>query len=233
MHRCYRDDALDARPANRHFRVIGGVTMKLYFSPLACSLATRIALYEIGLAASYVEVDGKSKQTSEGRDYRSVNSLGLVPALELDDGTVLTENAAVLQYLADAYPAARLAPPSGDILAHARLRQWLSFIGTELHQGLFLPLLGRNVPPEVKTHALSRADSRLGWVSERLQGREFLLDHFTVADAFLYAVLNWCAVTPVDLAAHPTLRSYHATLAHRPSIAQAFKEERHLYLANK
>src|SRR6185369_10692766 len=105
--------------------------MKLYFSPLACSLATRIALYEAGADATFEEVDPKTKLTTSGRDFRQVNALGLVPTLELTDGDVLTENAAILQYVARAHPDARLAPT--DARALAQLQQWLCFIGTELH----------------------------------------------------------------------------------------------------
>ena len=125
--------------------------MDLYFSPLACSMSARIALAEAGGTANLIEVDPDTKRVlATGEDYRAVNPLGYVPALRLDDGTLLTENAAILQFIADEYPGAGLAPPASDRLARAKLQQWLSFIGTELHKGLMIPLLARETPSEVK-----------------------------------------------------------------------------------
>ena len=125
--------------------------MELFFSPLACSMSTRIALAEAGAKVDLVEVDPLTKRLlATGADYRAINPLGYVPALRLDDGTVLTENSAILQYVADAYPEAGLAPPQSDRLGRAKLRQWLSFISSELHKGLMTPLLGRETPREVK-----------------------------------------------------------------------------------
>src|SRR5947207_1499926 len=116
--------------------------MKLYFSPLACSLAARISLYEAGAEASFEEVDSKSKLTAGGLDFRKIHPLGLVPVLQLPDGELLSENAAVLQYIARMHPEAQLAPT--DALGSARLQQWLCFIGTELHKALFMPLLSKH-----------------------------------------------------------------------------------------
>ncbi|WP_437683548.1 glutathione binding-like protein [Sorangium sp. So ce131] len=202
--------------------------MKLYFSPLACSLATRIALYEAGAEASYVEVDPKTKRTEDGADFRAVHPLGLVPVLDLEGGEVLTENAAILQLVADRFPAAELAPR--DAHGRSRLQQWLSFVGTELHKALYVPLLDKAAPAEVKAYALAKAPSRLGWLAERLEGREFLLDRFSVADAYLFTVLNWSSVTPVDLKSWPALPAYQARLQQRPSVARALAEERERYL---
>ena len=118
--------------------------MDLYFSPLACSLATRIALYEAGAEAGFIEVDPKTKHiVDDGADYLKVYPLGMVPAIRLDDGALLTENAAILQYVAERFPGAHLAPASG--IERARLQQWLCFIGTELHKGIFMPLLDSKV----------------------------------------------------------------------------------------
>src|SRR5262249_54550564 len=154
-----------------------------YFSPLACSMATRIALYEAGAQASYIEVDPKTKLTQDGRDYREVHPLGLVPALHTEDGELLTENAAVLQYVARQFPEAKLGPLQG--LQYVRLQQWLCFIGTELHKGIFAPLLDRQAPEAVKTYTLGKVSSRLGYLASHLAGREYLLDRFSVADAYL------------------------------------------------
>jgi glutathione S-transferase len=201
--------------------------MKLYFSPLACSLATRIALYEAGAHATYVQVDSKTKKTEDGKDFLSINSLGLVPVLEIEPGELLTENAAILQFVAARYPEARLAPD--DLPGRTRLQQALSFVSTELHKGLFATLLDKTAHPEVIAYVRKRADSRLGWLERRLAGRDFLLDRFSVADGYLYTVLNWSLATGGDLKNWPALQAYHANIQQRPSVARAFSEELALY----
>lgn len=203
--------------------------MDLYFSPLACSMATRISLYEAGADARYIEVDPKTKRTLDGDDFLAINPLGLVPVLRLDDGALLTENAAILQYVADRHPRAGLAPADG--MARTRLHQWLCFIGTELHKAVFAPLFDKKAPEGTTEHALAKAEPRLAYLSDHLSGREFLLDRFSVADAYLFAVLNWSTATPVDLARWPTLKDYHARLRQRPSVARALGEEFALYKA--
>src|SRR5437588_7547824 len=203
--------------------------MDLYFSPLACSLATRIALYEAGAEATYLEVDPKTKVVqNDGSDFRKVNPLGLVPTLRTDNGTVLTENAAVLQYVADRFPAAGIATAPG--IERSRLHQWLCFIGTELHKGLFVPLLDRKAPAEMKDYILGKSLSRLDHLEKYLKGREFLLDHFTVADAYLVTVINWTMATPpIELAKWPTVKAYYERLLGSPSIARAAAQEFKLY----
>ncbi len=205
--------------------------MDLYFSPLACSLATRIALYEAGASANYLEVDPKTKIVqNDGSDFRSVNPLGLVPTLRTDDGLVLTENAAILQYVADSFPQAGIAAGSG--IARSQLHQWLCFIGTELHKGLFVPILDKSAPPEMKAHVLGKNLSRLDYLENYLKGREFLLDRFSVADAYLVTIINWTMVTPpIELAKWPAVKAYHERLRARPSIAKAIAEEFELYKA--
>jgi glutathione S-transferase len=205
--------------------------MDLYFSPLACSMATRIAFYEAGEAANYLEVDPKTKVVqNDGSDFRKVNPLGLVPTLRTDDGTVLTENAAILQYVADRFPKAGLGAAAG--IERSRLHQWLCFIGTELHKGLFVPLLDKNAAGEVKSYVLEKNLSRLDYLENHLKGRDYLLDHFSVADAYLVTVINWTMATPpVELAKWPTVKSYFERLRARPSIAKAIAEEFELYKA--
>ncbi|CCD99093.1 glutathione binding-like protein [Bradyrhizobium sp. STM 3809] len=205
--------------------------MDLYFSPLACSLATRIAIYEAGAAANYLEVDPKTKIVMhDGSDFRAVNPLGLVPTLRTDDGDLLTENAAILQYVADRFPDAKLGTGSG--MDRSRLHQWLCFIGTELHKGLFIPVLDRTAPDEMKAHVLKKNLSRLDHLDNHLRGREFLLDHFTVADAYLVTVINWTMATPpIELAKWPAVKAYYERLRARPSIARAIAEEFELYKA--
>jgi glutathione S-transferase len=205
--------------------------MDLYFSPLACSMATRIALYEAGADATYLEVDPKTKQVlHDGSDYYPVNPLGLVPTLRTDDGLILTENAAILQYVADRYPDARIA--SDNAADRTRLHQWLCFIGTELHKGLFVPLLDRKAPADVHAYTLKRYQSRLAHLNSSLAGREFVLDHFSVADAYLATVLNWSMATPmIDFKAYPAVIAYLERMRKRPSIARALAEEFKLYEA--
>ena len=207
--------------------------MDVYFSPLACSMASRIALAEAGGAANLIEIDPISKKAlASGEDYRAINPLGLVPALRTDDGEVLTENAAVLQYVADRFPGSGLAPPVTDALGRAKLQQWLCFIGTELHKGLMMPLLDRKAPAEVKAYAVSKYASRLSYLDQYLKGREFLLDRFTVADAYLATVLNWTQATPeIDLAKYPAVKAYLDRMRQRPSVAAALATEIPLFRA--
>ena len=205
--------------------------MDLYFSPLACSLATRIALYEAGADANYLEVDPKTKVVqNDGSNFRGVNPLGLVPTLRTDDGLVLTENAAVLQYVADRFPQAGIA--TGPGIERSRLHQWLCFIGTELHKGLFVPVLDKKAPPEMKAYVLGKGLSRLDYLETHLKDREFLLDHFSVADAYLVTVINWTMATPaIELSKWPVVKAYYERLRARPSIARAVAEEFKLYQA--
>lgn len=203
--------------------------MDLYFSPLAGSLASRIALYEAGAEARFIEVDPKTKRTPDGSNFTAIFPLGLVPLLRLDDGSLLSENAAILQFIANRFPESKLAPT--DELSRARLQQWLSFIGTELHQRLFCALLDEAAPEGTRTNTLMKSESRLTYLNDHLSDREFLLDHFTVADAYLYTVLNWSAPTRVSLSRCPAIKEYHRRLRIRPSVARAYQEELALYRA--
>jgi glutathione S-transferase len=204
--------------------------MDLYFSPMACSLASRIALYEAGARdAQFIEVDAKTKRTADGASYFDVYPLGLVPLLRLDDGSLLSENAAILQYIAARYPQSQLAPQ--DEIERAHLQQWLCFIGTELHKGFFVPLFDQNAPEGTRQHILKKYESRLNYLNDHLTDREYLLDRFTVADGYLYTILNWTVPLNVDLAPWPAIKSYRELLQTRPSIAKAFLEEMALYKA--
>lgn len=200
--------------------------MELYFSPLACSMASRIALYEAGAQARYIYRD-RAKRLPDGSDFLAINPLGMVPALRTDDGEVLTENAAILQYIAERYPDASLAPASG--IERTRLQQWLCFIGTELHKAVFLPLLDSKAPPEAKSYATGLANARLDLVDRHLNGREFLLEKFSVADAYLYTVLNWSRATAIDVTKWPAIKAYLSNLRKRPSVARAVTEEGAMY----
>ena len=205
--------------------------MDLFFSPLACSMSGRIALAEAGAPVNLMEVDPDTKRVlATGEDYRAINPLGYVPALRLADGTVLTENAAILQYIAEAFPDAKLAP--ADALGRTKLRQWLSFIGTEIHKALLAPLISRKTPPEVRAWVVGKYAPRLIYLDEALEGREFLLDRFSVADAYLATVLNWTQAIPeIDLASYANVKAYLDRMRQRPSVAAALGAEIPLYQA--
>ena len=181
--------------------------MEVYFSPLSCSLATRVALYETQQSASFIEVDPPTKRlVPGGADYLEIYPLGLVPTLRADDGQFISENAAILQYVADLRPQYALAPT--DSTGRTQLHQWLCFVGTELHKALFVPLLDKKAPAEAKAYVLAKISAR-GSESPRRRscaGREFLLDRFTVADAYLVTVLNWTQVLSRSIEPQPLSR---------------------------
>jgi len=200
--------------------------MRLYYSPGACSLAPHIVAREAGIPIELMKVDLAAKLTDSGEDFRAVNPKGLVPALRTDDGEVLTENAAILQYLADRFPDAGLAPTG---FQRYRLQQWLSFIGSELHKYVFTPLLNPKTSPEARTVATEAAKDRFAYLNGHLQGREWLLDKFSVADAYLTAVLNWAQAVKFDLDAYPAVAAYRDRVRARPAVARALGEEFALY----
>lgn len=203
--------------------------MNLYFAPMACSLATRITAYEAGAPVEFTQVDNRRKKVADGSDFFAVNPMGQVPALRLDDGSILTENMAVLPYVADRFPSSGLMPAAGD--ERARAQQWLGFITTELHKALFVPLLDRQAPDAMKAYVRDKAGLRLGVLQRHLDGREFVLDRFTVIDAYLTTVLNWAPYAGVDLAAWPAVQAYHQRMLKRPAVARAVGEEFALYKA--
>ncbi len=202
--------------------------MELYFAPLACSLATRITAYEAGADLAFNQVDQRAKRTADGADFFTVSPLGQVPALRLDDGSVLTENAAVLQYVADRFPAAGLVPPAGSA-ARYRVQEWLSFIGTELHKGVFITLLAPTAPPEAKAHAMTRVGPVFDRLQAALRDRDTLGEGFTIADAYLVTVLNWGAHSGIDLGRWPAVQAYYQAMLKRPAVARALAEEFRLY----
>jgi glutathione S-transferase len=202
--------------------------MKLYFRPLACSMSSRITLYETGLVAELVEVDRESRRATDGVDFLTVNPLGMVPVLILDDGGVLTENPAILEYLAGLAPDRKLVPT--DETGRMRLREWLSFIGSELHQN-YVPLLDKTAPADAKAYVQKKLEPRLAHVAAHLASRSFLLGELSVADAYLFAVLNWTQVTPIALAQWPPLTAFMSRMLDRPAVQRAFGEERERYLA--
>ncbi len=198
--------------------------MKLYYKAGACSLSPHIVLREAGLDFELERVDLASKKTGSGGDYFGVNPTGYVPALALDDGQLLTEGPAIVQYLADLVPEKRLAPPAGT-MERVRLQDWLNFIATELHKG-FSPLYNPRAPEEWKSVARELLAKRIALVAERLTGRDYLMgDAFTVADAYLFTVLNWAAFAKVDLSPWPVLGAYQARVAARPAVRAALLAE--------
>lgn len=200
--------------------------MDLYFAPLSCSLATRIALYESGQSAGFHQVTLSTKRTASGADYLAINPKGQVPALVCDDGEILTEGSAVLQYVADRVPDSGLAPPAGAFDRY-RLQQWLNYIAAEVHKQVFYTLFSPAVPAEAKTFAREVAlPARFDHLSAHLKDRAYLVgDRFTVADAYLVTALNWTAPAGVDLKRWPVLADWHAVQLKRPAVARAVGEE--------
>lgn len=197
--------------------------MRLYMIPGACSLAVNIALREAQIPFDLARLDLPTMRGDDGADYRRVNPKGYVPALRLDDGEVLTETVAVLQYVADLKPAAGLAPPAGT-LGRYRLMEWLSFINSELHKG-FSPLFAKEAAVAVKEFALSRLTKRLDYLQRLIREPYLLGEHFTVADAYLFTILGWGAEVGVDIARWPSLEQYHSEIASRPHVSAAVRSE--------
>jgi glutathione S-transferase len=198
--------------------------MKLYFSPGACSLASHIALLEAGLDFTLEQVDLRSKRTAGGDDFVAINPKGYVPALEMNDGDILTEGPAILQFIADLVPDRQLAPANGT-LARYRLLEWLNFISTELHKS-FSPLFRPTSTEDMKEAARTGLRNRLTWLAARLEGGDFLTgSQFTVADAYLFTVLGWTSRVQFDLAPWPALAAFVQRVAARPSVQQALRDE--------
>ncbi len=206
--------------------------MDLYFSPLACSMATRIALYEISAEGGFILVDTKTKRVEDGSDFLAINGMGQVPVLRTDAGELLTENPVVLQYVADRYPDSGLAPAPGS-LERYRMQQWLNFTTSELHKVVFVPLLDPKASEGAKAYAREKAPQRLAYLAKHLEGREFLLDRFTIADAYLVTVLNWGRYSGIDLAQWPAVNTYYRRMLERPSVAKTVAEEIALYKAEQ
>ncbi len=199
--------------------------MDLYFAPLSCSLASRITIYEAGLEARFHQVTLSTKHLATGESYLDINPKGQVPALRTADGAILTEGPAILQFLADRAPDSGLAPPAGTIARYS-LMQWLNYIATEVHKGVFYTLFNPASPPAAKAFARDELlPIRYRYLTGHLTGRAFLLDTFTVADAYLLTTLNWAAPAGVDLAAWPVLDAWRTRLLQRPAVARAVGEE--------
>lgn len=198
--------------------------MKLYFAPGACSLSPHIALREAGFAFDLEKVDLKAKTTAGGEDFKAVNPKGYVPALKLDDGTVLTEVAAVVQYVADKKPEAKLAPAAGSP-DRFPFQEWLNFIATEIHKGTS-PLFNPATPDAYKQIVTAKLGERYDYLSKHLEKRPFLVGQsFTVADGYLFTILNWTKFLNIDLGKWPVLKAYYDRVAARPAVQAAMKAE--------
>lgn len=198
--------------------------MKLYYKAGACSLSPHIALREAGIEFEMEAVDLQTKRTASGADFTQINGKGYIPALVLDNGKVLTEGAAIVQYIADLKPESGLAPANGSG-ARYELQSWLSFISTELHKpmgSMFNPAQSQ----DWKAAAQALLSKRLDWLVGELGEREFLLgDRFSVADGYLFTVLGWAGLVGFSLDPWPSLQAYRARIAARPKVVEALKAE--------
>ncbi|MDD2843896.1 MAG: glutathione transferase GstA [Rhodoferax sp.] len=198
--------------------------MKLYYSPGACSLSPHIALKESGLAFEAIAAPTKTHKLADGTDYYTINPLGYVPYLVLDDGRTLHEGPAIVQYIADQVPDKQLAPANGTWERY-KLQEWLNTIGTELHKG-FSPLFTPGMPEEAKEIAKTRLMSRMKWVDGELAGKTYLMgDTFSVADAYLFVVAGWGKHVGLDLSGLAHLSAFMARVAARPAVQDALRAE--------
>jgi glutathione S-transferase len=197
--------------------------MKLYYAPGACSLSPHIVAMEAGIPLDLEKVDLKTHQTEHGENYLAVNPKGYVPALRLDDGSVLTEGPAIVQYLADQKVETKLAPAAGSIERY-HVMEWLTFINGEIHKA-FAPLFG-NGPDEAKQEARSKVKKRFDYVEKQLAGREFLVgENFTVADAYLFVMLTWANHMGIDLNHYPSISAFFDHVSRRPAVRATLESE--------
>ena len=197
--------------------------MKLYYTPGACSQAPHIALRELGLTFDTIKVDLAKHTLPDGSDYRAVNPKGYVPLLELDDGTRLTEANVLLQYIADQRPGS-LAPKFGT-LERWKLMEWLAFIATEVHKG-FGPLWNPQVEPPVRERTIAALGNRFGYIAQTLGKQPYLMGQaFTIADAYLFVILNWSNYHKVDLKPWPALTEFQTRIAKRPAVQATLRVE--------
>ena len=201
-----------------------GSAMKLYYAPGACSLSPHIVLRETGAKFDLSKVDFVTRKTAEGEDYNTVNPKGKVPALRLDDGEVLTEGAAIVQYIADKQGATQLAPAAGT-KERVRLQEWLNFTASELHKG-FSPLFNSKTPEDYRTIVNENLSNKFAYLDKVLAGRDYLMGKtFTVADAYLFTILNWRHPLKIDISAYKNLQAYADRVGARPKVKEAMQAE--------
>jgi glutathione S-transferase len=197
--------------------------MKLYYAPGACSLSPHIVAEEAGIHLDLEKVDLKTHKTDGGEDFYAVNPKGYVPALKLDDGSILTEGPAIVQYLADQKPASHLAPENGT-LPRYKLQEWLTFINSEIHKN-FSPLFGA-ASEDVKADSKAKLTKRFDYVNKELAGKDYLIGtNFTVADAYLFVMLTWANHLKLDLTPYSNLHAFFARVFARPKVHAAMKAE--------
>ena len=198
--------------------------MKLYYAPGACSLSAHIALCEAGLTFELEQVDLKTHRTATGHDFLAINPKGYVPALALADGQLLTEGAAIVQFVADQSPSRQLAPAPGSF-DRVRLQEWLNFVSTEIHRG-FSPLWNPKLPEATRTAAVARLERWFGWLDAQLADHDYLMgQQFTVADGYLFTILNWANFLKMPLDRWPGLQRYMGRVQARPGVAAALAAE--------
>ncbi|MGF6204084.1 glutathione transferase GstA [Pseudomonas frederiksbergensis] len=198
--------------------------MKLYYAPQACSMAPHIVLRELDLPFELIRVDNSTKKTIAGEDFLAINPKGYVAALQLDNGQVLTEGPAILQYLADLRPETNLAPANGTF-ERVRLQEWLNFVSTEIHGGLGW-LFNSQFPEEVKSLIKAKLFKRFAVLSETLERQDYLLaGGFSVVDAYLFTVLRWTSLFGIDLNPWPALARFQARVDARPAVKAALAAE--------
>ena len=198
--------------------------MKLYYAPGACSLSPHIVLREAGLDFQAVKADLKAHKLENGTDYYGVSPKGYVPLLELDNGERLSEGPAIVQYIADQVPDKKLAPAAGT-MARYRLQEWLNFITSELHKGIGF-MFNAAQPEEAKALMRAKATDRLKWVDSQLEGKSYLMgEDFSVADAYLFTIVNWTKPTGIDISGFKNLGAFMARTAARPAVQEAMKAE--------
>jgi glutathione S-transferase len=199
-------------------------TMKLYYTPGACSLAPHIVAQEAGLTLDLVKVDLRTGKTESGATFADINPKGYVPALQLDNGEIMTEASVLVQYLADQAPQAGLAPATGSIERY-RVLEWLGFISTEIHKG-FGPLWNPQTPDAAKAIARVNLGKRFAYLDRTLAARPYLTgERFTIADAYLFTVVNWTNIHAIDLAPYPNLKAFMERVAARPKVREALRAE--------
>jgi glutathione S-transferase len=198
--------------------------MKLYYSPGSCSMASHIVLNELKIPFTLEKVDLRAKQTQSGEDFTTINPKGYVPALRLDSKDVLTEGAAILQYLGDQKPEMKLVPPAGTMERY-RLQEWLNYIATEVHKG-FSPLWNSKNSEEVKSNAREILFKKFNFLAAHLKNGAFLMgNQFTIADAYLFTVLNWSDLLKMEMVKWPELLGYMEKIRTRPSVFKTLNDE--------
>ena len=198
--------------------------MKLYYSPGACSLSPHIVANEAGIPLELAKVDVQNKTVVRDGDYWDVNPKGYVPALELDDGQVLTEGPAIVQYLADRAPDSGLAPASGSF-ERVRLQEALNYLTSEIHKS-YSPLFRPDVLPVVRDERLAYLAKRYALIEKQLDGRRYLFgDRFTVADAYLFTLTRWARAVKLDLSGFPNLEAFQKRVGSRKAVLEAMRAE--------